>query len=78
VSIEHYSETRDIGNDLKDADQMSAGLCKSCKYWRSFDDFWGYCHRYAPRPNVGGLSTDRDVVWAQTRDIDFCGEWTNK
>jgi hypothetical protein len=22
--------------------------------------------------------TARDVVWGQTRDIDFCGEWSPK
>ena len=60
------------------AGELDNGLCKSCRYWRSFDNTWGSCHRRAPRPFVGGSSGFIDVAWPQTKDIDFCGEWGPK
>ena len=52
--------------------------CKTCRWWKSKvskGSTDGECHRYAPKPLVGGSGTDwTDWAWPKVMNFDFCGE----
>ena len=56
--------------------------CKTCAHYSADVEIEGRrgkdgdCHRYAPRPLVGGSGQGwSDWEWPSVNEDDFCGEW---
>ena len=56
--------------------------CATCINWHRSDaipsfngEAGGECHRYAPRPSLGGPENSSVVCWPLTRESEVCGEW---
>ena len=50
--------------------------CKDCKWWFGYAAKFADCRRNPPQL-IGGIMGDQ-TAWPRTKDLEFCGEFTEK
>ena len=64
-----------------------AQLCYTCRWGWHFNEEYegdiahlqGYCHRYAPKPQVvNDVLKQCGIMWPPVNGDDGCGEWTSR
>lgn len=51
--------------------------CKNCKFFDPLNDEFGWCHRYAPHPGIGG-DVGTHWQWPGVSISDWCGEFKER